>query len=157
MIVSRSSIAAPCSTDVCSVLSVLLPHCVICFSMLCTRSYLAAWDVFPSNYGLLTVDTSSSNYTHTFTESDYLLHAVGCDSSDTGKALVIGSIPKSADTSATFVLLSYDIASAEETKIAEFPDPKHAFFEGMDAEFRFTADGKTAIMVTGKVEYFLEK
>jgi len=112
--------------------------------------YLAAWDTFPSNFGLLNVDLSSSNYTHIFAEGGTLLHAVGCDPSDPDKAFVIGSTPD-ADTSAQFSLYTFDLKTNEQVKVADFPDVKKAFFEGNDAEFRFEADGKTAIFAVGKV------
>lgn len=122
---------------------------VVSGAAICGNNYLAAWDTFPSNYGVLQVDLSSSNYTHMFNEGDFLYHAVGCHPTDENKTLLVGSSP-SADTSALFSLVSFDLQTKEQVKLGDFPDVRSSFFEGFDSTFRFDADGNTVMMTIGK-------
>ena len=115
---------------------------------ICGSTYYTGWDLYPSAYGVLTVDlTAAANYTHAYYETDSLIHSVGCDGD---RVLVIGSQPKASDQSAQFTLSTFDAASGALTKVGDFPDTRQSIFEGFDSTFRIEADGKTAIMAIGK-------
>lgn len=101
----------------------------------CNNTFVAVWDVFPTQVGLATVNLLTKEVD--YVETDYLVHDIACAGGN--KVLAVASIGEKKGVD--FALMSIDFTTGQGTQIgSDIPHPKGEWFEGWDSIFRFSDD-----------------
>lgn len=113
---------------------------------ICGDLYIAAWDIYPSAFGIAAARISTGE--HQINPTDYLIHAIACHPTLNNTVFAVGSQPGAKH--AQFTLQVVDLAAGNDTVIGTFPTPRQEIFEGWDTIFQFSNDRSEIYAAFGK-------
>jgi len=105
--------------------------------VICNGTYIAVWDIFPTQVGVASVNLEQPENSVKFVETDNLLHSLACAGGN--EVLAVGSV--AGNKGADFLLQTIDYTTGEtKQNLGTIPHPRDESYEGWDSIFRFSDD-----------------